>query len=291
MRAACLAVVRGVACFGRRRVCLVVLWTGVLVGCNSPTPTAPTPPTPVVTPSLPPVSAVVIISLLGDEWIATNVAAPAQHTARLITSTTPLEYTLATAGVEWSIAPDGVAIVDQQGRVSPVAVGTATLTARYGDKTGTQQIRVLPDFSGNWSGQFRITGCSGGFDFRECGRMMVGAGAGTGTGTAPSPFYPFSMQLSQFRDQVTGTVREPRVSGELTYPVSGIIRLNGQLVLEAITQKNGDSLRVFNWASTTNNGATTMSGAFTKIEPYRSAFNDPYTIRTEHEFANLSHAQ
>jgi len=150
---------------------------------------------------------------------------------------------------------------------------------------------VLPDFSGNWSGQFRITGCSGGFDFRECGRMMVGAGAGTGTGTAPSPFYPFSMQLSQFRDQVTGTVREPRVSGELTYPVSGIIRLNGQLVLEAITQKNGDSLRVFNWASTTNNGATTMSGAFTKIEPYRSAFNDPYTIRTEHEFANLSHAQ
>ena len=50
---------------------------------------------------------------------------------------------------------------------------------------------------GDWSGQFRITGCSGGFDFRECGRMMVGAGAGTGTGTAPSPFYPFTLQLSQ----------------------------------------------------------------------------------------------
>ena len=118
---------------------------------------------------------------------------------------------------------------------------------------------------------------------------MVGAGAGTGTGISDNPFYPFTLQLSQFRDQVTGTVREPRVSFELTYPVSGIIRQNGQLVLEATTQKNGDSLRVFNWASTTNNGATTMSGAFTKIEPYRSMFNDPYTIRTEHEFLGLSH--
>jgi len=34
-----------------------------------------------------------------------------------------------------------------------------------------------------------------------------------------------------------------------------------------------------------------MSGAFTKIEPYRTAFGDPYTIRTEHEFTNLSHTQ
>ena len=40
-----------------------------------------------------------------------------------------------------------------------------------------------------------------------------------------------------------------------------------------------------------NNGVTTMSGAFTKIEPYRSGFGDPYTIRTEHEFTNLSHTQ
>jgi hypothetical protein len=237
---------------------------------------------------LPPVSAVVIISLLGDEWIATNVAAPVQHTVRLITSTTPLEYTLATAGVEWAIAPDGVAIVDQQGRVSPVAIGTATLTARYGDKTGTQQIRVLPDFSGNWSGQFRITGCSGGFDFRECGRMTVGAGAGTGTGTAPSPFYPFSLQLSQFRDQVTGTVREPRVSGELTYPVSGIIRLNGQLVLEAT--QNGDSLRVFSWASDEQQRYDGDRCIY-EDQAVSLGVHDPYTIRTEHEFTNLSHSQ
>lgn len=277
-----------------RFLCLLVLCTSALVGCNGSTPTTPTPPTPpVVTNPLPAASAVLSISVLGDMWIPTNVAAPVQQTARLITSNTPFEYTLATDGLLWSIEPAGVALIDQHGRVSPVAIGTATVTARYGDKTGINQIRVLADFSGNWSGQFRITGCSGGFDFRECGRMMAGAGAGTGTGIAASPFYPFALTLSQFRDQVTGTVREPRASGDLVYAVSGIVRVNGQLVLEATVPKpnNSEPLRVFNWASTTNAGVTTMSGAFTKIEPYKTGFGDPYTIRTEHEFTGLSHTQ
>jgi hypothetical protein len=99
--------------------------------------------------------------------------------------------------------------------------------------------------------------------------------------------------LSQFRDQVTGSVREPRASGDLVYAVGGIVRLNGQLVLEATVPKpnNTELLRVFNWASTTNAGVTTMSGAFTKIEPYRTGFNEPYTLRTEHEFTDLSHTQ
>jgi len=243
-----------------------------------------------VSPSLPPATSVLSISLFGDMWIPTNVAAPVQMTARLVTSLTPFEYTAATDGVTWSIEPAGVALIDQHGRVSPVAIGTATVTAKYGDKTGINPIRVLPDYSGSWSGQFRITGCTGGFDFRECGRMMVGAGAGTGTGISDNPFYPFTMTLSQFRDQVTGTVREARASGDLVYPVSGIVRVAGQLVVEATASKpGGDELRVFNWSSTTNAGVTTMSGAFTKIEPYRSGFNTPYTIRTEHEFSGLSH--
>ena len=269
---------------------LVVLLASALAGCNGPTPTTPTPPAPpVVTNPLPPASAILGISLLGDQWIPTNSAAPIQMTARLITSNTPFEYTPATDGVTWSVEPAGVALIDQHGRVSPVSIGTATVTAKYGDKTGINSIRVLPDYSGNWSGQFRITGCTGGHDFRECGRMMVGAGAGSGTGIAPSPFYPFTVTLSQFRDQVTGTVREPRASGDLVYPVAGIVRVAGPLVIEAtVPRTNNEPLRVFNWSSTTNAGVTTMSGAFTKIEPYRTGFDEPYTIRTEHEFTGLS---
>jgi len=232
------------------------------------------------------------IALLGDQWIPINSAAPIEMTARLITSTTPFEYTLATDGVTWSIEPAGVALIDQHGRVSPVSNGTATVTARYGDKSGINPIRVLPDYSGNWSGQFQITGCAGGHDFRECGRMMAGAGAGPGTGTAASPVYPFTVNLSQFRDQVTGTMREPRASGDFVYPVAGIVRVAGQLVIEAtVPRANNEPLRVFNWSSTANAGVTTMVGAFTKIEPYFTGFDQPYTIRTENEFTGLAHTQ
>jgi hypothetical protein len=244
-----------------------------------------TPPTS----NLPASSAVLQISVIGDMWIPTTASA-VQQTARLITSVTPLDYTAATAGVQWSIDPAGIASIDQQGRLTPMAIGNATVTAKYGDKTGINQIRVLPDYSGTWTGQFRITGCSGGSDFRECPRMIAGAGAGSGTGFSDTPFYPFSVALSQFRDQVTGTVREPRATGDLQNPVTGIVRVNGQLVLEATTPKEADSLRVFNWASTVNANVTAMSGAFTKIEPYRNGFGTPYTIRTEHEFSGLSHA-
>lgn len=260
-----------------------------LASCNRATPTSPTPVPPAS--NLPPASAIVGISIIGDMWIPTNVAAPIQQTARLITSNTPFEYASATDGVQWSIEPAGIALIDQHGRVSPVAAGAATVTARYGDRTGTNQIRVLPDYSGTWSGQFRITGCTGGHDFRECGRMMAGAGAGNGTGTAPTPFYPFTVTLSQSRDEVTGSVSEPRASGDLVYPVAGLVRLNGQLVIEATAPKDGESLRVFNWASTAGNNTTTMSGAFTKMEPYHTTFGDPYTIRTEHEFTGLSRAR
>ena len=271
-----------------RTACAVLLCAISLAGCSSTreTPTGPTQPGPPA--NLPPASAVVGISLLGDMWIPTT-SAFVQMTARLVTRNEPFEYTLATDGVTWSIEPAGVAQIDQQGRVTPVSIGTATVTARYGDRTGINPIRVLPDYSGNWSGQFRITGCTGGHDFRECGRMMAGAGAGNGTGTAASPFYPFSLALAQFRDQVTGTVREPRASGDLVYPVTGIVRLGGQLVIEAnVPRANSEPLRIFNWSSTANAGVTILSGAFTKIEPYRTSFDEPYTIRTEHEFSGVT---
>jgi hypothetical protein len=261
----------------------------LLSSCSRETPTSPTQPGPPAS-NLPPASAVLSISIVGDMWVPTT-STGVKHTARLITSTSPLDYVDGSDGVAWTVEPAGVAAVDRHGNVTPLAIGTATVKATYNDKSGTNNIRVLPDYSGSWSGQFRITGCTGGNDFRECGRMMNGAGAGSGTGFGETPFYPFLVTLTQFRDQVTGTVREPRPSGELQYPVTGIVRVNGQLVIEATTPKDGDSLRVFNWASTANAGVTSMSGAFTKIEPYRNAFGTPYTIRTEHEFTGLSRAQ
>jgi hypothetical protein len=107
-----------------------------------------------VTNPLPPASAIVGISLLGDQWIPTNSAAPVQMTARLITSNTPFEY----AGDR------GSDLVD---RAADVALSISTAASRRrsaprrsprnGDKTGINPIRVLPGLLGQLVGQFRIT--------------------------------------------------------------------------------------------------------------------------------------
>ena len=53
-------------------------------------------------------------------------------------------------------------------------------------------------------------------------------------------------------------------------------------------QPNHEPFRVFNWSSSVNAAATTMSGAFTQIEPRRTNFGDPYAVRTEQEFVSIA---
>jgi hypothetical protein len=202
-------------------------------------------------------------------------------TARLVTSTTPFEWVDGNDRVTWTVEPPGVVSVDRQGRATPVSIGIAIVVATLGDQRGTNRVRVLPDYAGTWSGTYRITGCSGHYDFRTCGRMMFNQLDGSQNG------YPFTLVLAQFRDQVTGTLDERNRS----IPLAGIVRESGVLVLEAtFAQPDLDPLRITNWASTTNAGNTLLSGAFTKFEPGRIG-TTPYTVRTENEFGSVPRAQ
>lgn len=268
-----------------RTVCLVALCTGVLVGCNSSTPTAPTPPTPpVVVSPLPPVSAIVAMSVLGNQWIATT-SAPVQMIARVYTRISsgdaPGEYVDDTEHVEWSVDSPTVAQVDRHGRVTPIASGTVRVTARLGDRSGINTIRVLPDYAGTWSGEYRISACTGAQDFRTCGRLMVNIIDGQ-----PAR-YPFTLVLSQDRDQVSGTLTDS--NGQRGYPVSGFVRLSGALVLEATVLQEGlESLRIINFVTTANAPSTQLSGGFTRIAPSRGLGDLLFTMRTEHEFIAAS---
>ena len=269
---------------------LCTLCTLLLPACNSRTPTAPTPPPapPPVSP-LPPASSVLQISVIGDQWIYTT-ATPVQMTARLITSTTPLEYVDGSQGVHWSVEPAGIATIDSQGRVTPQALGTARAIATYGEKQSFNPFRVLPGYGGQWSGEFIVTACTGGADPRECGRIMIGEGL------RPNR-YQFSLDLSQFRDQISGTlheVRSPGAGGDVVVPVTGLVRLNGTLLLEAtVPQPNHEPFRVINWSSVANAAVTTMSGAFTQYEPRSTLLTPPYryVLRMENEFTNISRVQ
>src|SRR5688500_1914907 len=142
-----------------------------LSACNSSTPTAPTPPpAPPVSP-LPPPADIRQISIVADQGI-TLTSSAVKTTARLVTGTTPFEYVDGSEGVTSAVQPPGIATVDRLGRVTPIASGSARVLAVYGDKQGFNNIRVVPDYGGVWSGTDRITNCTGHYDSRICGRMM-----------------------------------------------------------------------------------------------------------------------
>ena len=266
---------------------VVIGSTLALSACGSNTPTAPTPtpvPPPVVASPLPPSEQILHFSIYGDEWVYLGGQGQ-QYTVRidLKSGENPIYDT---DHVTWTVEPATVATIDARGKLTPIAIGQATVTARTPDRSGQSRIRVLPDYAGEWNGTFEIPGCTGGFDFRECGRLEFGL---VGNGPGVRAKYPFTVSLSKFRGDVTGSIRESRASGDLTYPVTGFVRDSGDLVLEAIAPQSGNEpLRIFNWSSRLANGVGAMSGAFTKIEPKRGPFGEPYTIRTEHEFTGLS---
>jgi hypothetical protein len=226
------------------------------------------------------------MSVLGNQWIAIN-GGPVQMTARIFTRvpTTggPDEFVDDTDHVIWSVDPAGIATVDRQGRVTPVANGMARVIATLGERSASSAVRVLPDYSGTWSGHYIITGCSGAADPRTCGRIMFSVSEGSRTR------YPVSVVLSQDRDQVTGTLTD----SVLPFPLAGFVRVSGALVVEATVPVTGlDPRRIVNWSSTVNASATQMSGAYTRyIASTAGGVGPPSPMRTEHEFTNLSRAQ
>ena len=270
---------------------LVLCSALALSACRGNTPTSPTAeaplPPPVTASPLPPSEQILSFSIYGDEWV--YLGGPGQqYTARidLKSGESPIYDT---DHVTWTVEPATVATIDARGKLTPLAIGQATVRARTADRSGESRIRVLPDYAGEWNGHFEITGCTGGVDFRECGRLEFGL---VGNGPGVRARYPFTVNLSKFRGDITGSIRESRPSGDLTYPVTGFVRVSGELVLEAnVPQSNNQPLRIFNWSSRLTSDVGAMSGAFTKIEPLRTTFGDPYTIRTEHEFTSLSRAR
>ena len=256
-----------------------------LSACHSSSPTAPTPPpAPPVSP-LPPADRIVAMSVLGNQWIATN-SAPLQMTARVFTrlgfGDSPGEYVDTTEHVTWSVDPAGVVAVDRLGRVTPVANGTARVVATLGERSASISVRVLPDYSGTWSGEYIITGCSGAVDFRTCPRLMFGE-------TNTRQRYPFRLSLAQERDLVSGElVRHSAAVGDRITPVVGLVRLGGSLVIEATVPQPGlEPFRLTNSSISFNGAYSHINGSFTLIAPYRSFGDTLLTMRTEHEFTNI----
>jgi hypothetical protein len=209
-------------------------------------------------------------------------------TARLITSTVPFEWVDGSAGVAWSVDPAGIAAVDSRGRVTPLASGSVQIIATYGHLTSFNSIRVLPGYAGGWTGDERITGCTGFPDPRTCGRNMFDISTG-------NPLrYPIALALVQDRDQITGTLERtsPTGSNRITSSttLTGFVRLNGELVLEGEVPNPGLApSRIFNWSSSISGNPVRLSGGYTTAGE-GIVFSLRYFWRTEREFIGLYRA-
>jgi len=266
-----------------RSVCAALLCAISLAGCSSrETPTSPTPPgPPVVTSPLPPDDKVVSISVSGGQWVVVG-GAPLQLFARIFTKVDPpAAFVDDTDHVAWSADPPGIVTIDAKGRVTGIGNGAVRVTASAGTHSGSINMRAVQDYTGTWSGNYFITGCSGAADPRTCGRLMVG------TNFVPIA-YPFTLTVTQLQDQVTGTLHEASDAFRQDTPLRGFVRVSGELVLEGfVPLPEHLNFTITNWSSTFSQSDGKAKGAFTRIAPTFTTFTT-YTLRTEHEFSGVT---
>lgn len=122
----------------------------------------------------------------------------------------------------------------------------ALLVAACGGKS-TDPSERIPDYAGNWSGTYTITGCtqSGGVALANiCGSL----------GSTP----PYSFALTQSSRNVSGSF----ALGSIQFPsTGGSIASDGSLALSATTNQNG-IIVIVNWAL--NMPASVITGTITQ---------------------------
>jgi len=115
---------------------------------------APTPPAPTVT----------SITVSGPD---ANVYLGATSQVSATSSTS--NGTSATPACAWSSDTPTVASVNATGLVTGMGAGQANIICTSGGRIGVKLLRVLPNFGGNWSGSYNITGCSNSGVFASTG--------------------------------------------------------------------------------------------------------------------------
>ncbi len=178
----------------------------------------------------------------------------------------------------WLTDNPAVATASAGGVVTGVGAGSTTLVATAEGRTGWRVLRVVPDFTGSWNGQYQITACSAD-DPRTCGRGYPGGLTNAMT-----------LTLTQARDIVSGTltfVDQPpgTIASTIAGLVSGPIQLAGGLVLQGNLTRlfaDGSTDRgptLFDWSTIVNPAGSSMTGHFTQI--FQASLSGQLPIRVQ----------
>jgi Bacterial Ig-like domain (group 2) len=159
-----------------------------------------------------------------------------------------------TVTATWRSETPAVATVDANGRVTGVGSGDTTISAEASGVHATPRtIRVLPDYQGRWSGDWRVAGCTTDGDWRRtdiCRDVPIDS------------LLSFALTLTQDRDTASGNVTLDDVAG----PVQGPIRSGGHVNLAGAFTSADDGIvldiTVSDWETTTTDNQR-MTGRFT----------------------------
>lgn len=180
----------------------------------------------------------------------------------------------------WTSDNPAVATVDARGTVTAVAAGAATIRATSHGQVATRTVTVVPDFAGNWTGQYRIVTCTriSGPGTDPC-RFILGGG-----GSAP-----LELQLAQTGRDVNGTLRLSNLEIFSTGAVSGGVREDGTLGLEGLLRLPGfdSEIRIVSWTSSIQPPGNLMEGIFTDESRGANIFG-VQVIRAEHRLVNVT---
>jgi hypothetical protein len=166
-----------------------------------------------------------------------------------------------TVAASWSSDAPDVVSIQPDGRIFGVQLGRSTIRASYETLTASLSMRVVPDYGGNWNGEYRVAGC-----------VRVGGGG-------PDPFCRFTLGAT-FRLRTTLAQSGAILSGTLdlydntgrvvveTGPVDGTVdetdalRLSGTLLGTDLSERDVDTLS--DWNTALSSDSASMKGKFVR---------------------------
>lgn len=169
----------------------------------------------------------------------------------------------ATDVITWTSSDASILTVDSAGNATGIARGTATLTAASsGGQSATQQVQVVPNYQGTWTGKATMTACTdiGGFVTNSYCAKRVGASQ------------TLTMQLSQISLAIAGTIALAEPGGQVSGSVTGVIGAGGDITtmigtLSGVVDGANQTLTIISWNSLASGASITGNWAANVTSP------------------------
>lgn len=189
----------------------------------------------------------------------------------------------------WSSDAPSIATVSEDGRVTAIGLGRATIHVTYQTMSTGLAILVVPDFSGTWSGKYHVVGCArtSGEGPGICDEEIAGGGS----------HWLMRVVLTQDAANVSGALDFYYNTGRgivETGPVNGSVDGSGALVLSGTSFTTDPSeprqSSLAGWHTQLSLDGTAMIGGFERDRSFTN-FWGPQKYKIQCELPGLTRSQ